>query len=99
MKTFTNCASFPYKIFDPPPIFLLRSAEVGEYNGDLMLASGETTRAISLTGLTVVPEITASGTFESFKESVSSFSDAQCALAWNVRFVRILVGPEKVCSH
>jgi len=55
----------------------LNAAEVGEYNGDLMLASGETTRAISLTGLTVVPEITASGTFESFKESVSSFSDAQ----------------------
>ena len=55
----------------------LNASEVGEYNGDLMLASGETTRAISLTGLTVVPEITASGTFESFKESVSSFSDAQ----------------------
>ena len=55
----------------------LNASEVGEYNGDVLLASGETTRAISLSGLTVVPEISVSGTLESFKESVSSSSDAQ----------------------
>ncbi len=55
----------------------LNSTELGAFNGAVTLVSGSTTKAVSLTGMTIVPEISVSGALEPFKESVSSVSESQ----------------------
>ncbi len=55
----------------------LNATEVGSYEGSVSLVSGDANRAMSVSGMTVVPEITVSAALEHFVESVSGSSPVQ----------------------
>lgn len=55
----------------------LNASEIGEYSGNIRVASGDAIKEVSVSGITIVPEISLSGELSAFKESVSSVSDVQ----------------------